>query len=54
MNDEKNQSVYSRYENLASRETHVIFGGRLGTYRYTDMQDTVIAALDVVKKENVK
>ena len=54
VNDEKNQGVYSRYEDLASRGTHVIFGGRLGTYRYTDMQDSVIAALDVVKMENMK
>lgn len=52
VNDNKNQSVYAKYENLASQEDTVIFGGRLGTYRYTDMQDTIIAALEMVKKFN--
>ena len=52
VNDNKNQSVYAKYENLASQEDTVIFGGRLGTYRYTDMQDTIIAALEMVEKFN--
>lgn len=52
VNDNKNQSVYAKYENLASQEDTVIFGGRLGTYRYTDMQDTIIATLEMIEKFN--
>lgn len=48
VNDNRNQKVYEQYAQLASQETRVVFGGRLGTYRYTDMQDTVIAALNMV------
>ncbi len=48
INDERNQSRYKLYETLAAQNRNVIFGGRLGTYRYTDMQDTIIAALELV------
>ncbi len=51
INDEKNQALYGRYRTLAQKEANVIFGGRLGTYRYTDMQDTIIAALEAVAQE---
>ena len=51
VNDERNQNLYAQYELLSKQESNVIFGGRLGTYRYTDMHDTIIAALDVVKME---
>ena len=45
INDERNQGLYGRYASLAAeRGGNVVFGGRLGGYRYTDMQDTVIAA----------
>ena len=45
INDERNQALYDRYAALAAeRGKNVVFGGRLGRYRYTDMQDTVIAA----------
>ena len=50
INDEKNQARYVRYAELASAEKKVIFGGRLGLYRYTDMQDTVVAALACVRE----
>ncbi len=43
VNDEKNGELYEQYRALADAERHVIFGGRLGEYRYYDM-DTVIAA----------
>ena len=49
VNDEKNASLYAEYENLAKKEDGVIFGGRLGQYRYYDMDDTVIAALTLTK-----
>ena len=52
INDEKNQKRLSEYQALAVKEKNVMFGGRLGSYRYTDMQDTVIAALEFVGKIN--
>ncbi len=45
MNDEKNAELYGRYQALAEKEGNVIFGGRLGQYKYYDMDDTVEAAL---------
>lgn len=52
INDTKNQHKYSQYLELAKKEKNIIFGGRLGSYSYTDMQDTVRNALklwDVIK-----
>jgi UDP-galactopyranose mutase len=37
VNDQKNQELYAKYAELASKETHVIFGGRLAEYKYYDM-----------------
>jgi len=54
INDEKNQTLYRKYAELADKESNVIFGGRLGEYRYTDMQDTIIAALKSAKDEMEK
>lgn len=51
VNDEKNQKRYEEYKALATKEYKVIFGGRLGEYRYYDMQDTIISVLDLAKKE---
>lgn len=45
INDERNQRRYEKYLAMAAENRNVIFGGRLGLYQYTDMQDTVIAAL---------
>ena len=50
INDEKNQSRYMTYADLAAKERNVIFGGRLGMYKYTDMQDTIIEALEACQK----
>ena len=50
INDQKNQARYNRYQALAANETNVIFGGRLGLYKYTDMQDSIIGALEMVEK----
>jgi UDP-galactopyranose mutase len=41
VNDDANQALYQRYQERAVKEKHLSFGGRLGNYRYTDMQDTV-------------
>jgi len=54
INDEGNMSRYSQYVELAKEEQKVVFGGRLGQYRYTDMQDTVDAALEHVRQVNSK
>ena len=47
VNDDKNQRRYEQYKALAATEGQVVFGGRLGLYRYTDMQDTIISALEL-------
>lgn len=47
VNDDKNQKRYERYREVGANESQVIFGGRLGSYRYADMQDTVIDAMGV-------
>ena len=52
MNDEKNNALYARYRELADQEEHVIFGGRLGMYRYYDMHQVVKEALECVRRSN--
>lgn len=51
INDDKNTALYQEYEKLAAQQPNVIFGGRLGLYRYFDMDKVIAAALDVVRKE---
>lgn len=51
VNDTKNLLRYAHYADLAQQQQDVIFGGRLGSYRYTDMQDTIDDALTLVSKE---
>ena len=51
MNDEKNNMIYQKYQEKAKEENKVIFGGRLGMYRYFDMHQVVDEALKCVKKE---
>ena len=46
VNDEKNGALYEKYRELAASETKVRFGGRLGTYRYMDMDQVIKQALD--------
>ena len=45
VNDEKNQHLYEQYKALAEHEQNVIFGGRLGEYKYYDMDQVIAAAL---------
>ena len=45
VNDEKNQALYRRYEELASKEANVIFGGRLAEYKYYDMDKVIESAM---------
>lgn len=48
VNDEKNSNLYKKYKELADKEDKVIFGGRLGEYRYYDMDQVIMAALKKV------
>lgn len=52
VNNEKNDRLYEAYRRLAEQEKNVLFGGRLGQYRYYDMDKTVAAALEMAEKEN--
>lgn len=49
INDDKNNSVYKMYEELAKEQPNVIFGGRLGTYKYLDMDKVIEKAFDASK-----
>lgn len=51
VNDEKNGSLYAKYKELAEKEEKVIFGGRLGEYKYYDMDQVIAAALKKAKEE---
>ena len=51
VNDEKNSNLYEQYKELATKEDNVIFGGRLGEYKYYDMDATVASVLDKCEKE---
>ena len=51
VNDDKNQELYAKYKELADKEKNVIFGGRLGEYKYYDMDKVIESALNLVEKE---
>lgn len=51
VNDEKNTKLYEAYKELAKKESKVIFGGRLGEYKYYDMDAVIASALEMCKKE---
>lgn len=51
MNDEKNNALFAKYKALAESEKNVIFGGRLGMYKYFDMHHVIAEALACAKKE---
>lgn len=51
INNQKNDSLYYKYKELADKDEKVIFGGRLGQYKYYDMDKVVQAALELVEKE---
>ncbi len=51
VNDERNSALYRKYEALAMQEDNVIFGGRLGSYKYYDMDQVIAAALDAARAE---
>ena len=51
VNDEKNSALYRQYRALAEREEKVVFGGRLGEYKYYDMDQVIAAALQKAREE---
>ena len=51
VNDEKNGALYAQYRDLAAQEKNVIFGGRLGEYKYYDMDMVIAAALDCAERQ---
>lgn len=51
VNDERNSSLYEKYKDLAEKEKRVVFGGRLGAYKYYDMDKVILAALELAEKE---
>lgn len=51
VNDEKNNQLYNRYKELADKEEKVIFGGRLGQYKYLDMDAVIAESLNKAKEE---
>lgn len=51
INDERNNSLYAEYAKLAEQEGNVVFAGRLGGYKYYDMDKAIDAAFDLVKVE---
>ena len=51
VNDERNGELYKKYKGLADKEEKVIFGGRLGEYKYYDMDAVIASALECAKKQ---
>ena len=51
MNDEKNSNLYAKYKELADNDAKVIFGGRLGQYKYFDMDKVIVEALNCIRQE---
>ena len=51
INDERNMRLYQQYKELAAQEGNVVFAGRLGGYRYYDMDKAIAAAFDLVESE---
>lgn len=51
VNNEKNDALFAEYQKLAAKEKNVLFGGRLGSYKYYDMDKVIIAALQMVEQE---
>ena len=51
INNEKNNTLYEKYKELADRDKKVILGGRLGQYKYYDMDKVIEEALECVRRE---
>ena len=51
VNNEHNDALFKKYQELAGTKKHIIFGGRLGQYKYYDMDKVIEAALEAVAQE---
>ena len=51
VNNKRNNNLYAKYAELAQKQDKVIFGGRLGQYKYYNMDQVIEAALDAVNNE---
>ena len=51
INDERNTTLYGKYQELAAGEKNVLFGGRLGQYKYYDMDKVIAAALNMAEEQ---
>jgi UDP-galactopyranose mutase len=51
VNNERNDALYQQYKELSEKEKRVIFGGRLGGYKYYDMDKVIASALELCEKE---
>ncbi|WP_455646120.1 UDP-galactopyranose mutase [Methanosphaera sp.] len=51
VNDDKNSELYSKYEDLSKNYPNILFGGRLGMYKYMNMDEVIKEALQLVEKE---
>ena len=51
VNNDENNALYEKYKALADKEENIIFGGRLGNYKYYDMDKVIEAALELTEKE---
>ena len=51
INDERNTTLYGKYRELAAGEKNVLFGGRLGQYKYYDMDKVIAAALNMAEEQ---
>lgn len=54
INNEKNNNLYEQYKELANKESNIIFGGRLGLYKYLDMDKTIEEAMKLYKEISKK
>ena len=53
VNNDENNKLFSKYKDLADKEKNVIFGGRLGNYKYYDMDKVIEAALEMAKEQGL-
>ncbi|MEG2347703.1 MAG: UDP-galactopyranose mutase [Cetobacterium sp.] len=53
VNDSKNNELFEKYKELASKEKNIIFGGRLGNYKYYDMHQVIESGLKIIKEEKL-
>ena len=51
INNELNNSLYNKYVELSKKDNNILFGGRLGMYKYFDMHQVIAQALSIAEKE---